>query len=95
MTNSVKKVEGMKRDDQDKAFPKRTMNSGNFQGSYSRGSGQPTLAAKPIQSTMHASTSNYSGTHSNNFLLIRVLDMWQAADHLEVVLALVVGNLDT
>ena len=42
MTDYVKKVEGVKRDGQAKALAKRAMNSGNFQGSYSRGSGQPT-----------------------------------------------------
>ncbi|XP_015159605.1 uncharacterized protein [Solanum tuberosum] len=35
--------------------------------SYSRGSGRPTLAAKPIQCAMPASTGNYSGTPSYNF----------------------------
>ncbi|KAH0746358.1 hypothetical protein KY285_008015 [Solanum tuberosum] len=52
----VKKVEGVRRDDQAKALAKRAKNSSNFQGSYSKGSGRPTLAAKPIQSVMPTST---------------------------------------
>ncbi|KAH0632992.1 hypothetical protein KY284_035778 [Solanum tuberosum] len=34
------------------AFAKKVKSTGNFQGSYSRGSGRPTLAARPIQSSM-------------------------------------------
>ncbi|KAH0665419.1 hypothetical protein KY285_026625 [Solanum tuberosum] len=41
----------------------------NFnEGSYSRGSGRPTLAARPIQSTIPASTGNYSGTTPHNLV---------------------------
>uniref|UniRef100_M1DSW0 'chromo' domain containing protein n=1 Tax=Solanum tuberosum TaxID=4113 RepID=M1DSW0_SOLTU len=67
VTDYVKKVEGVRRDDQAKALAKRAKNSGNFQGSYSRGSGRPSLVAKPIQSAMPASTGNYSRTPSYNF----------------------------
>ncbi|WMV59720.1 hypothetical protein MTR67_053105 [Solanum verrucosum] len=63
----VKKVEGVRRDGQAKALAKRANNSGKFQGSYSRGSRRPILAAKPIQSAMPASTGNYSGTPSYNY----------------------------
>ncbi|KAH0773664.1 hypothetical protein KY290_010801 [Solanum tuberosum] len=59
VTNYVNKVEGVRRDGQAKALAKRANNSANFQGSYSRVSGRPTLAAKPIQSAMPASTGNY------------------------------------
>jgi len=68
VTDYVKKVEGVRRDGQAKAWAKRTKNSGNFQGSYSKGSGRPKLAAKPIQSAMPASTSNYSGTLPHNLI---------------------------
>ncbi|KAH0741272.1 hypothetical protein KY290_034315 [Solanum tuberosum] len=56
VTNFVKKVKEVRRDSQAKALAKKAKSSGNFQGSYSRGSGRPTLAARPIQSTMPAST---------------------------------------
>uniref|UniRef100_M1DQX7 Uncharacterized protein n=1 Tax=Solanum tuberosum TaxID=4113 RepID=M1DQX7_SOLTU len=56
VTDFVKKVEGVRRDGQAKALAKRDENSGKFQGSYSRGSRRPTLAARPIQSVMPAST---------------------------------------
>uniref|UniRef100_M1DSB7 'chromo' domain containing protein n=1 Tax=Solanum tuberosum TaxID=4113 RepID=M1DSB7_SOLTU len=68
VTDYVKKVEGLRRDDQAKSLAKRVKNSGNFQGSYSRGSRRPTLAAKPIQSVMPTSTGNYSGTLSHNLI---------------------------
>ncbi|XP_049372615.1 uncharacterized protein LOC125837564 [Solanum verrucosum] len=48
VTNFVKKVEGVRRDRQAKVFAKKAKSTGNFQGSYSRGSGRPTLAAQPI-----------------------------------------------
>jgi len=67
VTDYVKKVEGVRRDGQAKAWAKRAKNSGNFQGSYSKGSGRPTLAAKPIQSAMPASTGSYSETPSHNY----------------------------
>ncbi|KAH0743175.1 hypothetical protein KY290_031168 [Solanum tuberosum] len=60
VTDFVKKVEGVRRDSQAKALAKKAKNTGNFQGSYSRGSGRPTLAARPIQSTMPASTGHMS-----------------------------------
>uniref|UniRef100_M0ZWW8 'chromo' domain containing protein n=1 Tax=Solanum tuberosum TaxID=4113 RepID=M0ZWW8_SOLTU len=59
VTDYVKKVEGVRRDGQAKVLAKRAKNSGNFQGSYSRGSGRPTLATKPIQSAMPASTEQW------------------------------------
>uniref|UniRef100_M1D8E8 Uncharacterized protein n=1 Tax=Solanum tuberosum TaxID=4113 RepID=M1D8E8_SOLTU len=68
VTNFVKKMEGGRRDGQAKALAKRGKNSGNFQGSYYRGSGKPTLAAKPIESAMPASIGNYSRTPSNNLI---------------------------
>ena len=43
-----KKVNGVKRDGETKALSKRDKNYGNFHRSYARGSGQPTLKAKPI-----------------------------------------------
>ncbi|KAH0636396.1 hypothetical protein KY289_036311 [Solanum tuberosum] len=58
VTDYVKKVEGVKRAGQAKVSLKRAKNSGNFQGSYSKGSGRSTLAAKPIQSVMPASTED-------------------------------------
>ncbi|KAH0765510.1 hypothetical protein KY285_001381 [Solanum tuberosum] len=67
VTNYVKKVEGVRRDGQGKAWAKRDKNSGNFQGSYSKGFGRPTLAAKLIQSAMPTSTGSYSETPSHNF----------------------------
>ncbi|WMV13843.1 hypothetical protein MTR67_007228 [Solanum verrucosum] len=60
VTDFVKKVEGVRRDSQAKALAKKAKNPSNFQGSYSRGSGRSTLAARPIQSAMPASTGNYS-----------------------------------
>jgi len=48
VTYFVKKVEGVRQDGQGKALAKKAKNSGNFQGSYSRGSGRPTLAAQQI-----------------------------------------------
>lgn len=68
MKDFVKKVEGVRRDGQAKALAKKSKNFGNFQGSYSRGSGRPTLAARPIQSAMSTSTGNYSGTLPQNLL---------------------------
>ncbi|WMV59252.1 hypothetical protein MTR67_052637 [Solanum verrucosum] len=68
VTDFVKKVEGVRRDGQAKTLAKRAKNSGNFQGSYSRGSGKPMLAAKPIQFAMPASTGNYSGTPPHNLI---------------------------
>uniref|UniRef100_M1DMS5 'chromo' domain containing protein n=1 Tax=Solanum tuberosum TaxID=4113 RepID=M1DMS5_SOLTU len=58
VTDYVKKIEGVRRDGQAKAWEKRAKKSGNFQGSYSKGSGRPTLAAKPIQSDISASTDS-------------------------------------
>uniref|UniRef100_M1DHC6 'chromo' domain containing protein n=1 Tax=Solanum tuberosum TaxID=4113 RepID=M1DHC6_SOLTU len=68
VTYFVKKVERVRRDGQAKELAKRAKNSDNFQGSYSRGSGRPMLAAKPIQSVMPASTGNYSGTPPHNLI---------------------------
>uniref|UniRef100_M1DSX7 'chromo' domain containing protein n=1 Tax=Solanum tuberosum TaxID=4113 RepID=M1DSX7_SOLTU len=68
VTNFVKKVEGVRQDDQAKVLAKKAKNSGNFQGSYSRSSGRPTLAARPIQSYISASTGNYSGTPPQNLI---------------------------
>uniref|UniRef100_M1DT60 'chromo' domain containing protein n=1 Tax=Solanum tuberosum TaxID=4113 RepID=M1DT60_SOLTU len=68
VTNFVKKVEGVRRDGQAKALAKRAKNSGNFQGSYSKGAGRPTLASRPIQSVMPASIDNYSGTPPHNLI---------------------------
>ena len=48
MIDYVNKVEGVKRDGQAKALAKRVKNFGNFQYSYARGSGRPTLEAKQI-----------------------------------------------
>ncbi|WMV09159.1 hypothetical protein MTR67_002544 [Solanum verrucosum] len=64
----VKKVVGMRQDGQAKALAKTIKNSGNFQGSYSRGSGRPTIAANPIQSDMPASKGNYLGTPPYNLI---------------------------
>uniref|UniRef100_M1DRL5 'chromo' domain containing protein n=1 Tax=Solanum tuberosum TaxID=4113 RepID=M1DRL5_SOLTU len=58
---------GVRRDDQAKALAKRAKISGNFQGSYSRGSGRTTHVAKPIQSVMPVSIGNYSRTPSHHF----------------------------
>ena len=44
----VKKVEGVRWDGQAKVMAKKSKISGDFQGSYSRRSGTPTLVAKPI-----------------------------------------------
>uniref|UniRef100_M1DBS8 'chromo' domain containing protein n=1 Tax=Solanum tuberosum TaxID=4113 RepID=M1DBS8_SOLTU len=55
VTYFVKKVEQVRRDGQTKALSKKANNLGYFQGSYSRGSKRPTLAAQPIQSFMPAS----------------------------------------
>ncbi|WMV08780.1 hypothetical protein MTR67_002165 [Solanum verrucosum] len=63
VTDFVKKVEGVRQDGQAKTLAKMAKNSGNFQGSYSKGSEKPTLAAKPIQSVMPISIGNYSGSH--------------------------------
>ena len=68
VTDFVKKVEGVRRDGQAKALAKKAKNSGNVQRSYSRGSGRPTLPARPIQSAMLASTGNYSGTPPQNLI---------------------------
>uniref|UniRef100_M1DDR0 'chromo' domain containing protein n=1 Tax=Solanum tuberosum TaxID=4113 RepID=M1DDR0_SOLTU len=68
VTYFVKKVEGVRREGQAKALAKKAKNSGNFQGSYSRDSGRPTPAARPIQSDMPASTGNYSGTPPQNLI---------------------------
>ncbi|WMV14705.1 hypothetical protein MTR67_008090, partial [Solanum verrucosum] len=68
VTYFVKKVKGVRRDDQVKALAKKAKNSGNFQGSYSRGSGRPTLAAQPIKSVIPASIGNYSGTPPQNLI---------------------------
>uniref|UniRef100_M1DHG0 'chromo' domain containing protein n=1 Tax=Solanum tuberosum TaxID=4113 RepID=M1DHG0_SOLTU len=51
-----------------KALAKRAKNSGNFQGSYSKGSRRQTLAAKPIKSNIPASTDNYLGTPPHNLI---------------------------
>ncbi|KAH0652758.1 hypothetical protein KY289_030436 [Solanum tuberosum] len=67
VTDYVKKAEGVRRDGQAKVWAKRAKNLGNFQGSYSKGSGRTTLAAKSIQSAMPASIGNYLGTPSHNF----------------------------
>uniref|UniRef100_M1DYL7 'chromo' domain containing protein n=1 Tax=Solanum tuberosum TaxID=4113 RepID=M1DYL7_SOLTU len=64
----VKKVEYVRQDGQDKALANKAKNSGNFQGSYSRGSEVPALTARRIQSAMPASTSNYSRTPPHNFI---------------------------
>ncbi|WMV59151.1 hypothetical protein MTR67_052536 [Solanum verrucosum] len=61
VTDFVKKVEAVKQDSQTKALAKKAKNSGNFHGSYSRGSGRPTLAARPIQFNMSASTGGRRG----------------------------------
>uniref|UniRef100_M1DA66 'chromo' domain containing protein n=1 Tax=Solanum tuberosum TaxID=4113 RepID=M1DA66_SOLTU len=58
VTDFVKKVEEVRRDGQAKALAKRAKNSGNFQGSCSRGFGRPTLAANPIHSVMPTSTDS-------------------------------------
>uniref|UniRef100_M1DVA5 'chromo' domain containing protein n=1 Tax=Solanum tuberosum TaxID=4113 RepID=M1DVA5_SOLTU len=68
VTNFIKKVEGVRRDGQAKTLAKRAKNSSNFQGSYSKGSGRPTLASRPIQSAMPACTGNYSGTPPHNLI---------------------------
>jgi len=68
VTDFVKKVNGVRRDSHAKALAKRAKNSGNFQSSYSRESKRPTLAAKPIQSVMPASTGNYSRTPPHNLI---------------------------
>lgn len=62
VTDLVKKVKGVRRDGQAKALAKKAKNTSNFQGSYSRGSGRPTLAARPIQSARPVSISKYSRT---------------------------------
>ena len=48
VTNYVKKADGVRRDSQAKALAKRANTSCNFQASYSRGSGRPTLGANLI-----------------------------------------------
>ncbi|WMV08073.1 hypothetical protein MTR67_001458 [Solanum verrucosum] len=68
VTYFVKKVEGVRRDGQAKALAKKPKSTGNFHGSYSRGSCRPTLAALPIQSSFPASTCSYSGTPQHNFI---------------------------
>ncbi|WMV45277.1 hypothetical protein MTR67_038662 [Solanum verrucosum] len=47
---------GVRRDGQAKALAKRGKNLGSFQGSYSKRSERPTVAARPIQSVMLDST---------------------------------------
>ncbi|KAH0658132.1 hypothetical protein KY289_026880 [Solanum tuberosum] len=49
-------IRGLNSELQAKTSAKRAKNSGNFQGSYSKGFGRPTLAAKPIHSDMPATT---------------------------------------
>ena len=44
VTDYVKKVERVRRNGQAKAWAKRARNSSNFQGSYSKGFGRPTLS---------------------------------------------------
>lgn len=61
----------MRCDSQSKALSKRAKNYGKFQGSYARGSNRPTLTTKPIQSSMPATTGNYSGTLYNICLNIQ------------------------
>ncbi|WMV32385.1 hypothetical protein MTR67_025770 [Solanum verrucosum] len=54
-------IRGRNSELQAKALAKRDKNSGNFQGSYSREFGRPTLAAKQIQSAMPASIGGRGG----------------------------------
>lgn len=68
MTDFVKKVKAVKRDGQDKALSNKAKNSGNFNGSYSRSLGRPTLASQTIQSDMPASIGNYYGTLYKNLI---------------------------
>uniref|UniRef100_M1D9J7 Uncharacterized protein n=1 Tax=Solanum tuberosum TaxID=4113 RepID=M1D9J7_SOLTU len=68
VTDFVKKVEGVRSDGQDKALAKKPKSTCNFQGSYSKGSGRPTFAARPIQFAMSSSTGSYSGTPQQNFI---------------------------
>ena len=49
MMDYVNKVEGVRRDGQAKTLAKRDKNSGNFEGSSSRGLGRATLASKSFQ----------------------------------------------
>ena len=55
-------LRGVRRDGQDKALAKRDDDLQNFEGSYARGSTMPTLATKPIFSSMPSSKGHYSGT---------------------------------
>ncbi|WMV33211.1 hypothetical protein MTR67_026596 [Solanum verrucosum] len=73
VTNFVKKVEGVRRDGQAKALAKKAKNSGNFQGSYSKGSGRPTLAARPIQSAMPASIGKTEAEVSDAVITCTIL----------------------
>lgn len=63
----VKKVYRVRQDSQAKQLAKRPKNSSNFQGSYCRESGRPTLIIKATQSAMPASARKYSGNLSHNF----------------------------
>lgn len=94
MIHYVKKVKGVKRDGQAKAFPKRAKNSRNFQGSYAREFSQPTLAAKTISFPCLPLWVTIHELYLTIFHLVRVLCMCWVIDHLVASLALIVGNLD-
>ena len=66
----------------------------NFQGSYARGSGRPTLASKLIQFVMPAYTENYLETPSNNLLVDQTVGHVEEAKHMEATLALDLEKLN-
>ncbi|WMV32245.1 hypothetical protein MTR67_025630 [Solanum verrucosum] len=73
VTDFVKKVEGVRRDGKAKVLANKAKSTGNFQGSYSRGSKRPTLAARPIQSIMPASTGKSEADSSDAVITNTIL----------------------
>lgn len=73
---------------------KKAKNSENFEGSYSKGFGRPTLASNLIQFSMPASTDNYLGTPSYNFQEIQELCLQRVRNYLLIVLVITMENLE-
>ena len=65
VTNFVKKGERVRQDGHAKVLAKKPNSLGNFQGSYSIGSGRPN---QPIQSARPAFIGNYSGNPPHNLI---------------------------
>lgn len=88
LTHYIKRVEGVKREGQAKELSKRANSYGNFQGSYTRGSGR--VALRPSQFSLPCPPLLVTIWELLLicFLLIRVLGTLWEIDHQEAALAL-------